>query len=447
MIASEPLEQVLTGPGSRELGLDDRALETVLSLASQDRFVPAAELAQKLWQQQIYDVRIIGCYLFGIFFERGIISLSLIFECIRRALSQNLPYLSPTYKRERHLDMSLRWLFDSIVTQARFHERQKDEVWTKWNQDWQRASQNSAIERCTALLATLDEVMPGARSRQPLFHLQSLLEGMARASAISAGWDMKGATQIPAPLPPPDSPKDTSASDDLSLPSDDESPPDGGADSGGDDYGSSDGSDEADADREGGTDSSTGKGRGDGSEDDAADADRDSSASPSPSRGRSEEDEKSARPARSERSDHEGSLRTSGISSSAESSASQIGAIAPSSVRLSSQSTSLPLVPSLVIAPGTELQGLLQELSGFVQLAEKQRYRKAAVLLQHIRQTLQSFEPTRFFPALFSDYLLAMARHAGKLKPHMGEQVDLEQEALRLLCRSDLDRFLSDSER
>ena len=124
MITTEPLEQILTEPGSRELSLDDRSLDEVLAHADHNRFLQAAEAAQALWRSQIYDVRTLGSYLFGVFLERGMTSLTLLFECVRKAIKDNLAYLSPTHKRERHLDVSLRWLFDGIITQTRHHEDQ-----------------------------------------------------------------------------------------------------------------------------------------------------------------------------------------------------------------------------------------------------------------------------------------------------------------------------------
>ena len=60
MIITEPLADILTEPGTRELSLDDRRLDEVLSHADHNRFMQAAESAQKLWSDRVYDVRTIG---------------------------------------------------------------------------------------------------------------------------------------------------------------------------------------------------------------------------------------------------------------------------------------------------------------------------------------------------------------------------------------------------
>ncbi len=176
----------------------------MLSHASHNRFLQAAEGAQKLWSERLYDVRTIGCYLFGVFLERGVTALPLIFDCIQRALKENFAFLSPSHKKERHLDSSLRWLFDGIVNQARHHERQKDAVWSKWNADWIRPVQQTALESGQRLLGCVEEVLPGLRCRQPLFHLLALIETMATASEERTDWDLSRASVIPAPPPPAD---------------------------------------------------------------------------------------------------------------------------------------------------------------------------------------------------------------------------------------------------
>ena len=456
MISTEPLEQVLTAPGVRELTLDDRVLEEIRTLASHDEYLAAAELSQKLWQEQLYDVRTIGCYLYGVFCERGVAALGLIFQCIRRALRDNLKFLGPTYKRERHLDGALRWLFDTIVINARFHERQKDALWAKWNEGQQRLSRQAAIDGCTALLATLDEILPQSRARQPLFHLQSLLEEMARASTISAGWDLKGATQIPAPPPKEDSgssgaPDSNSSSGDSDDDSDDDDDDDsnsstshdGDDDSNsstshndGDEDGNEDSDDDANAKRlmAGSDRAEDGK---DGDDAPKTDEKTDDKGAGAESRGGATAADGSGRPEPSSRGSVDGAEKER---------AGPLELPLPSSQALSSHATLQP-GGTLLLTPSAELQALLRELAGFVQLVEKKQYRKAGILQQRIRRTLKEFEPTRFLPGLFTDYLLALAHHGTALKPHTRDETDLEQEALELLCCADLERFLAGGER
>ena len=442
MIVTEPLEQILTAKGVRELGIEDRELDEILSLTSQNRYLPAAERAQKLWQQQIYDVRTMGCYLFGVFVERGVASLSLLFECIRRALSDNLAYLSPSHKKERHLDVSLRWLFDSIVSQVRFHERQKDELWTKWNHDWQHAAQEQALEHCNKLLETLDSVIPGSRSKQPLLHLQSLLQGLARAPDANAGWHLEGATQIPAPPPPPGEEEESSGQDEDSS-SDDE-------DSSSNDEDSSDDDEDSDSDDEV-TSSTASEEEDEGSEKEeeaskgtSDDDDTDNDDENDKERAADGDEERSDREGAHSEEEEEVQSEQDEPSPAPSSSARAVGRdLLSTSV---AEAQTLGTADTLTIPLCGELKLLLTELAGFVRLVHKQRYRRAAILQLHIAKKLEGFEPSRYFPSLLMDYLLALIQHSSKLTPHLQPAEDLEAAMLKLLCRSDISRFVADSE-
>ena len=460
MIVTEPLEQILTAKGVRELGIEDRELDEILSLTSQNRYLPAAERAQKLWQQQIYDVRTVGCYLFGVFVERGVASLSLLFECIRRALSDNLAYLSPSHKKERHLDVSLRWLFDSIVSQVRFHERQKDELWTKWNHDWQHAAQEQALEHCNKLLETLDLVIPGSRSKQPLLHLQSLLQGLARAPDANAGWHLEGATQIPAPPPPPGEEEESSGQDEDSSSDDEDSSSDDDDSSSSDEDSSSD---DEDSDSDDEVTSSTASEEEDEDSNAASrEEDEGSEKEEEASKGTSDDDDtdnddepdkERAAEGDEERSDREGahSEEEEEVQSEQDepSPASSSSARAVGRDSLSTgvaEAQTLGTADTLTIPLCGELKLLLTELAGFVRLVHKQRYRRAAILQLHIAKKLEGFEPSRYFPSLLMDYLLALIQHSSKLTPHLQPAEDLETAMLKLLCRSDISRFVADSE-
>ncbi len=412
MIITEPLELILTEPGARELGLDDRRLDEVLSHADHNRFLQAAEGAQKLWTDRLYDVRTIGCYLFGVFLERGVTALPLIFHCIERALKENFAFLSPSHKKERHFDSSLRWLFDGIVNQVRHHERQKDAVWTKWNSDWIRPVQQSALESGQRVLSCVEEVLPGLRSRQPLFHLLALIETMATASEERTDWDLSRATAIPAPPPPPD----------------EQPPPDT------DESGSSDESQDGEfGSRESNREDSE-------SEDETGSGGDDGEPGEEESSNTESEEEAEQHKAKGDDSvdDENGDGNADSESSSDEAAGKKAS---PVLVTTSGPAASLtiPVHPSLA--------ALLQAVAGFVSLTEKRRFDRAAILEQHIQQQLKSMDATELLPSLFVDYLLALVKHSDKLKPLLSKETDLTTDTLRRLCRADLTRFLAESER
>lgn len=433
MIVTEPLEQILTEPGARELSLDDRRLDEVLSHADHNRFIQAAEGAQRLWFDRFYDVRTLGCYLFGVFLERGVSALPLIFHCIERALKDNFPYLGPSHKKERHLDTALRWLFDGIVNQTRHHERQKDAVWTKWNADWIRPIQQNALESGQRVVRCVEEVLPGLRSRQSLFHLLALIETMATASEDRPDWDLSRASVIPAPPPPPDesSPPsgDSSGGYDDSTDSDDSYHGDDRSDSessdDGDDSDDSNASSDSDESNESEDSEAENEEEEDGPGDEEKKGEGEGDGGNSAATGDSDEQKEGADDAESDPSD----------ASDAEDTEKK----QPAAPALQGATLTIPVNPALA--------SLLDAVGGFVSLTAKGRIERAAILAQHIQHQLDSVDITELLPSLFVDYLLALVKHSEKLKSHLGKESDVATETLRKLCRADLKRFLSESER
>ena len=421
MITTEPLEQILTEPGTRELSLDDRSLDEVLAHADHNRFLQSAEAAQALWRSQIYDVRTLGSYLFGVFLERGMTSLTLLFECVRKAIKDNLAYLSPTHKRERHLDVSLRWLFDGIITQTRHHERQKDAVWTKWTSEWLQSVQQNALQVGRSLLTNIEEILPGATCRQPLLHLLSLLETMATTAAPSSGWDMSNASVIPAPPPPPEE-TPPSEEDDSHNDSDDDSDDDSDS--------KSDDDEEEDSDT---------KSDDDDDEEDSPDSDE------KPRSGEEEQEERESSSADSANQENPSSESKDAESGKPPSSTTDLPS--GSQVIERGQPTTSPPAATIEVPVGPTLASLLQALAGFLTLVNKQRFRQAAILSQHITYTLTHTDVSELLPSLFVDYLIHLARHSERLKSFLAKEQDLESETLRKLCRADLRRFLEESER
>jgi hypothetical protein len=111
------------------------------------------------------------------------------------------------------------------------------------------------------------------------------------------------------------------------------------------------------------------------------------------------------------------------------------------------QPTTSPPAATIEVPVGPTLASLLQALAGFLTLVNKQRFRQAAILSQHITYTLTHTDVSELLPSLFVDYLIHLARHSERLKSFLAKEQDLESETLRKLCRADLRRFLEESER
>lgn len=88
------------------------------------------------------------------------------------------------------------------------------------------------------------------------------------------------------------------------------------------------------------------------------------------------------------------------------------------------------------------MQLLVRKLRAFEALIERGDMGKAAVVAIDIKQTIESFDPLLYLPALFSTYFKLLSRSTGELMPHWEELASPAGEALQSFYRVDLDGFL-----
>jgi hypothetical protein len=179
MVNVRILEMPLSGPSSRILGDNDPALDQVLSLAEHSQYVAAAELAEKLWQEQVYDVRSIGVFLLGAFVEQGMGALPDILSAILAVLTKQWEWMSPTTGKYKQFDVGLRWLVTGILGQFRFAQKVKSPQWAKWLSQWDQTNQKQTFERLQGLLAVLDSVLAGSLCKGSFLQLQKTLRELS----------------------------------------------------------------------------------------------------------------------------------------------------------------------------------------------------------------------------------------------------------------------------
>jgi hypothetical protein len=111
--------------------------------------------------------------------------------------------------------------------------------------------------------------------------------------------------------------------------------------------------------------------------------------------------------------------------------------------------------PSLDVLAGPELRALLRRLALLDLLCRRGRFRAAALLLSDVQAKLREFDPVRYFPSLFSDYLRALVTHGDALtqaqaqaqaqahsqRANADQPADIRLTALRQLLHSDVELF------
>lgn len=85
----------------------------------------------------------------------------------------------------------------------------------------------------------------------------------------------------------------------------------------------------------------------------------------------------------------------------------------------------------------------MRQLEAFVVLSRQDEMKKAAILYQEIKQSIEHFDPRFYLPSLFGPFYAQLARQGQPLLEQVKPPSDFETETLTALCRVDLELFLS----
>lgn len=101
-----------------------------------------------------------------------------------------------------------------------------------------------------------------------------------------------------------------------------------------------------------------------------------------------------------------------------------------------------PPAPQTGIEISEAMRSLLFKLKTFEKLLEKEEYLKAAMVSQDITHEIEHFDPCRYFPKLFTEYLALLATHIPTLAAEWQNGESLQWKSLEKLYRNDIDRFV-----
>jgi hypothetical protein len=172
------LEKSLQGtPPEREDPDDeDPRLNIVADHVTKGAYEQAARTAEALLRDSIFDVRIIGPYLFGSFVEQGLKAMPRIFRSVIQSLTENWEKLVPLEKRALLANNGLRWLFKTMSRHLLHHEKLKDEEWKRWREPSNRAPIEEALSLGDPLLAACSKSLPAGDCEQSVRPILSWLQ-------------------------------------------------------------------------------------------------------------------------------------------------------------------------------------------------------------------------------------------------------------------------------
>ncbi|RME73466.1 MAG: hypothetical protein D6776_07020 [Planctomycetota bacterium] len=93
------------------------------------------------------------------------------------------------------------------------------------------------------------------------------------------------------------------------------------------------------------------------------------------------------------------------------------------------------------VAGSVLLQELIAKLAAFERLVDAGAFERAAVVAADVNERIESFDPRRYFPALFATYYRKLSEHVDELEPHLEDRDTLRWQAMDQHYRVDLDAF------
>ncbi len=160
-----------------DLESSDERLEKVNALVSRSDYVDAARAAEALLRQGLYDVRLVGPYLLGLFIEGGLEAMPVVFHSLSKTLLLNWPSFGPRERKDVFADGGLRWFLKVLNRHLEHHERLKDETWQRWCLPSSREPLEQALALSEDIFAAFGRVMPRNGCEAPFRRLSQWLEG------------------------------------------------------------------------------------------------------------------------------------------------------------------------------------------------------------------------------------------------------------------------------
>jgi hypothetical protein len=371
-----------------ELGTDDSRFEAISNLILRGEYVPAGRRSEELLHQGVYDVRVFGYYIFGVFNERGLPDLKLVFRLLIEFLTKQLPAFGPSAKKQLLTENMLLWLISGILKNVELHSTHKDSVWKQWLDPKYQAPITEAMQLCPQVQLALANFSPQSRAALRFQSLDGWLSGFGHSEtgvtkrSSETNSDPRSSAESQQSKKSHDSAASSKKEEEAKSPAHDEP------------HEEERHQEDEDALPFGDEDEGDLAHHGDGDEDDFEEPPRPVG-----------KPDGAFRPRTSPRS--------------------------PSGTAPSEREGS------------SEWQRLLERLQAFAYLTEQGQYLKAAVVATDIQKAIASFDPVVYFPTLFLPYLSSFTEHMRPLEHYLNDTESVKFKVLRQLYQVDFEKFMN----
>ncbi len=153
-----PLE-VTENPGLETI---DPRLDEIITLVQDGNYESAAAQSAGILEEETYDIRIIGYYLYGHFLDQGVGALGEIFDCLAEILRENLEAVGPVRNREKQFQTILNWLMKQLVKKLQYEESRDSGLYQGWVEQVSSDQVQEALDAADALRRALGPALEDA---------------------------------------------------------------------------------------------------------------------------------------------------------------------------------------------------------------------------------------------------------------------------------------------
>lgn len=458
------VDRDLTEQSPDELSTTDERLAKVMTLAAADRFPEAAEQAQALFEQNIFDLRVLGSFLFGIYLERGLEVLPEILSSLVRLLSSSYEIWGPQSKKQIHADNMLKWLLATMLRDFRLHETQQDDAWKQWNSSSDfTIAERHALKLIPELQERMISQLGNAKALPYLLQLESMLQKMELSAQsahprIGRGREdilsvKLGGVEPPADSGSADSSAASSSGDDSS--SNDDSNSDSSSESSGSDSdsnadsSSSSSSSNSSSSSSSSSPSSSSQPSDENSDSNSSSSSQRSSSSSSPSRTSSPSSDVDSDKEEEEKRRAEEEAQKAKEKEEADRAERQreVAEVQSEETPAEAEQPQGKGIRTISVPENEPLRQLRRKLAAFQKLVGAEDHQRAAIVAADLLYMLDHFDPRIYLPSMFRKFFRVLSLVGNDLTPHMGEKTDLSSKALLQLYQIDLDYFVKSAKK
>jgi len=148
--------EIAENPGLETI---DPRFSDISTLVQNGHYEDAAARAEEILDEHIYDIRIIGYFLYGHFIDQGVLALGDVYRCLAGLLRDNLEALGPVKNRKKHIQNILNWFMKQTIKILQYEETNKEGLYRIWVEGISSDEVQGVLDAADDLRRTLGPVL------------------------------------------------------------------------------------------------------------------------------------------------------------------------------------------------------------------------------------------------------------------------------------------------